>query len=70
MHPVAPDNLSSVAYAWNATVSWKWKYNSYLSLALVCEIDFTSQGFKTNVSTCFFAMSISNVQTVSLFLSF
>uniref|UniRef100_A0A3Q1J9P8 Fibronectin type-III domain-containing protein n=1 Tax=Anabas testudineus TaxID=64144 RepID=A0A3Q1J9P8_ANATE len=48
VHPVAPINLSSVASAWNATVSWNWIYSSYSSLDLVCEVDLTSQWSKTN----------------------
>ncbi|KAM9360915.1 LIF receptor subunit alpha a [Symphorus nematophorus] len=47
VHPVAPVNLSSVIHAWNATVLWQWKYNSYSSLALVCQVELTSTGYKT-----------------------
>ncbi|XP_037633026.1 LIF receptor subunit alpha a [Sebastes umbrosus] len=47
VRPVAPDSLISVVNAWNATVLWKWKYESYSSLALVCQVELTSQGYKT-----------------------
>ncbi|KAK1892903.1 Leukemia inhibitory factor receptor [Dissostichus eleginoides] len=46
--PVAPENLTSVAHATNATVLWQWKYDGYSSLALVCQVELTSQGYKTN----------------------
>ncbi|KAK5932265.1 hypothetical protein CgunFtcFv8_003984 [Champsocephalus gunnari] len=46
--PVAPENLTSVAHAMNATVLWQWKYDGYSSLALVCQVELTSQGYKTN----------------------
>ncbi|XP_023120208.2 LIF receptor subunit alpha a [Amphiprion ocellaris] len=45
--PVAPVELSSVVHAWNATVQWQWKYNSYSSLALVCQVELTAAGYKT-----------------------
>uniref|UniRef100_A0A3Q1CKZ5 Fibronectin type-III domain-containing protein n=1 Tax=Amphiprion ocellaris TaxID=80972 RepID=A0A3Q1CKZ5_AMPOC len=41
--PVAPVELSSVVHAWNATVQWQWKYNSYSSLALVCQVELTAR---------------------------
>lgn len=50
VRPVAPDSVSSVPHAWNATVQWKWKYDSYSSLALVCQVELTCQESKTNVS--------------------
>ncbi|XP_040011344.1 LIF receptor subunit alpha a [Xiphias gladius] len=48
VHPVAPANLSSVVNAWNATVLWQWKYKSYDSLALVCQVELTCHGSETN----------------------
>ncbi|XP_040897538.1 LIF receptor subunit alpha a [Toxotes jaculatrix] len=45
-YPVAPDNLNSVVHASNATVLWEWKYNSYSSVALICQVELTSQGSK------------------------
>uniref|UniRef100_A0A665T1H9 Leukemia inhibitory factor receptor-like n=1 Tax=Echeneis naucrates TaxID=173247 RepID=A0A665T1H9_ECHNA len=48
VRPVAPANLTSVAHAWNATVQWQWKYESYSSLALLCHIELTSHGSKRN----------------------
>lgn len=48
VHPVAPADLISVVHAWNATLHWQWKYNSYSSLALVCQVELASQGYKTN----------------------
>ncbi|XP_047447525.1 LIF receptor subunit alpha a [Mugil cephalus] len=41
--PVAPVGLSAVAHAFNATVLWQWKYDGYSSLALVCEVELTTQ---------------------------
>uniref|UniRef100_A0A3B4TIC3 LIF receptor subunit alpha a n=1 Tax=Seriola dumerili TaxID=41447 RepID=A0A3B4TIC3_SERDU len=38
VHPVAPANLRSVVHAFNATVLWEWKYDSYSFLALVCQV--------------------------------
>ncbi|XP_010782531.1 LIF receptor subunit alpha a [Notothenia coriiceps] len=46
--PVAPENLTFVAHATNATVLWQWKYDGYSSLALFCQVELTSQGYKTN----------------------
>lgn len=48
VRPVAPAALSSVANAWNAVVQWQWKYDSYSSLALVCQVELTCHGSKTN----------------------
>lgn len=49
MCPVAPVNLNSFdVHAWNATVRWEWKY-SYSTLALVCQVALTTQGYKTKV---------------------
>ncbi|XP_068422921.1 LIF receptor subunit alpha a [Clinocottus analis] len=45
--PVAPENLNSSVRAWNATLQWRWKYGNYSSLALVCQVELTSQGNKT-----------------------
>ncbi|XP_034398438.1 LIF receptor subunit alpha a [Cyclopterus lumpus] len=45
--PVAPENLNSTVRAWNATLWWRWKYDRYSSLALVCQVELTSQGYKT-----------------------
>ncbi|XP_070760842.1 LIF receptor subunit alpha a [Enoplosus armatus] len=47
IHPVAPANLNSVVHAWNATVMWEWKYSNYSSLALVCQVELASHGYKT-----------------------
>lgn len=47
VHPVAPEFLSVSAHAWNATVLWEWKYSSYSSLALVCQIELSSTESKT-----------------------
>ncbi|XP_010731489.2 LIF receptor subunit alpha a [Larimichthys crocea] len=47
VHPVAPANLTSVNRAWNATVAWQWKFDSYSSLALDCQVELTSNGQKT-----------------------
>ncbi|XP_029961330.1 LIF receptor subunit alpha a [Salarias fasciatus] len=45
--PVAPSKLSSVVQAWNATVAWEWKHQSYSSLALVCQVELSTEGNKT-----------------------
>lgn len=45
--PVAPDKLSAVVDAWDATVMWEWKYESYSSLALVCQVEVSNNGHKT-----------------------
>lgn len=50
VRPVAPTNLSVPVSAWNATVLWQWEYNSYSSLALVCQVELNSHGYKTMVS--------------------
>ncbi|KAM8759768.1 LIF receptor subunit alpha a isoform 3-T3 [Acanthopagrus schlegelii] len=47
VHPVAPTNLFVPVSAWNATVLWQWEYNSYSSLALVCQVELNSHGYKT-----------------------
>uniref|UniRef100_A0A8C6M2H4 LIF receptor subunit alpha a n=1 Tax=Nothobranchius furzeri TaxID=105023 RepID=A0A8C6M2H4_NOTFU len=47
--PVAPVNLTSIAHAWNATLYWEWTYSSYSSLALVCQVEITSHGNKTEL---------------------
>ncbi|XP_041643097.1 LIF receptor subunit alpha a [Cheilinus undulatus] len=47
VRPVAPANVTTVPNAWNATVLWKWKYDGYSSLPLVCQVELTSQGSKT-----------------------
>uniref|UniRef100_A0A8C9ZYG4 Fibronectin type-III domain-containing protein n=1 Tax=Sander lucioperca TaxID=283035 RepID=A0A8C9ZYG4_SANLU len=47
VHPVAPVNLTFVVHAWNASVLWQWEYNSYSSLALDCQVELASQGYKT-----------------------
>lgn len=51
MHPLAPVNLTSVVLAWNATVLWDWEHKSYLSQALICQVELTFMGTKTKV--CF-----------------
>ncbi|CAN9513060.1 unnamed protein product [Ophioblennius macclurei] len=45
--PVAPSKLSSVVHAWNTTLLWEWKYDSYSSLSLVCQVELTADGYKT-----------------------
>lgn len=50
VRPVAPTNLFVPVSAWNATVLWQWEYNSYSSLALVCQVELNSHGYKTMVS--------------------
>nr|XP_033475566.1 LIF receptor subunit alpha a [Epinephelus lanceolatus] len=47
VRPVAPSNLDCIVNAWNATVMWQWKYETYSSLALVCQVEVTSLGIKT-----------------------
>ncbi|XP_008292288.1 LIF receptor subunit alpha a [Stegastes partitus] len=47
VRPVAPVELSAVVHAWNATVLWQLKYDSYSSLALVCQVELTGDGHKT-----------------------
>ncbi|KAM7415967.1 hypothetical protein PAMA_018167 [Pampus argenteus] len=47
VRPVAPDHLNFLVQAWNATVMWQWKHNSYSSLALVCQVELTSQEHQT-----------------------
>ncbi|XP_068617092.1 LIF receptor subunit alpha a [Brachionichthys hirsutus] len=46
VHPVAPVKLTSVVHAWNATILWQWEHNSYLSLALVCQVELASHEYK------------------------
>ncbi|XP_053276012.1 LIF receptor subunit alpha a [Pleuronectes platessa] len=50
VHLVAPTKVSSVVNAWNATVLWQWKYRSYSSLRLVCQVELTCNGTKTNLT--------------------
>ncbi|XP_054466937.1 LIF receptor subunit alpha a [Anoplopoma fimbria] len=50
VRPVAPENLNAAINAWNATVSWQWKYDNYSSLALDCEVELASQGDKNNLN--------------------
>ncbi|KAM6943822.1 LIF receptor subunit alpha a [Lycodopsis pacificus] len=47
VRPVAPESLNSAVHAWNATVLWQWKYDIYSSLALDCQVELSSQGYKT-----------------------
>uniref|UniRef100_A0A672YUC5 Leukemia inhibitory factor receptor-like n=1 Tax=Sphaeramia orbicularis TaxID=375764 RepID=A0A672YUC5_9TELE len=47
VHPVAPELLSVDAHARNATALWEWKYSSYSTLALVCQIELSSTENKT-----------------------
>ncbi|XP_061623655.1 LIF receptor subunit alpha a [Phyllopteryx taeniolatus] len=47
VRPVAPSNPSAVINAWNATLQWKWEYESYTSLALVCQVELSTHGNKT-----------------------
>ncbi|XP_042343816.1 LIF receptor subunit alpha a isoform X2 [Plectropomus leopardus] len=46
VHPVAPGKLNCIIQAWNATLLWQWKYDSYSSLALVCQVELTCLGYK------------------------
>ncbi|KAJ0067917.1 hypothetical protein NL108_011703, partial [Boleophthalmus pectinirostris] len=45
--PLPPEELSTVASARNATVTWQWKHNHYVSLPLVCQVELTSRDDKT-----------------------
>ncbi|XP_061672960.1 LIF receptor subunit alpha a [Syngnathoides biaculeatus] len=47
VRPLAPSNLSCVVNAWNATLEWKWEYDAYTSLALVCQVEMSTHGIKT-----------------------
>ncbi|XP_061755601.1 LIF receptor subunit alpha a [Nerophis ophidion] len=47
VRPVSPQNISTVVRAWDATMFWKWEYDSYTSLALVCQVELSSQDNKT-----------------------
>ncbi|XP_053181280.1 LIF receptor subunit alpha a [Scomber japonicus] len=47
VRPVAPDELTSVPHAWNATVMWQWRNSAYSSLPLFCQVELTSQEVKT-----------------------
>ncbi|XP_044053855.1 LIF receptor subunit alpha a isoform X2 [Siniperca chuatsi] len=62
IRPVAPANLNSFVHEWNATLLWQWKYNSYSSLALVCQVELASHGYKT-------VRTFSGVGLQSVFLS-
>lgn len=62
--PVAPTNLSHIVHAWNATVLWQWTHESYSSLALVCEVELTSEGSKTNYT--FSGVGLRSVVLVDL----
>uniref|UniRef100_A0A3Q3SFC7 LIF receptor subunit alpha a n=1 Tax=Mastacembelus armatus TaxID=205130 RepID=A0A3Q3SFC7_9TELE len=62
VNPVAPANLSCSAHAWNATVRWHWKYSSYSSLALDCQVKLSSHGSCRNYT-------FSGVGLQSVFLS-
>uniref|UniRef100_UPI0037E707C7 LIF receptor subunit alpha a n=1 Tax=Semicossyphus pulcher TaxID=241346 RepID=UPI0037E707C7 len=46
VRPVAPADVTADINAWNATVLWQWKYEVFSSLALVCQVELTSQGSK------------------------
>ncbi|XP_033828179.1 LIF receptor subunit alpha a [Periophthalmus magnuspinnatus] len=45
--PLPPEELSTVANARNATVTWQWKLNHYVSLPLVCQVELMSSDDKT-----------------------
>lgn len=47
VRPVAPENLTSVTHAWNATVKWEWTHENYSSLDLLCQVELTSQEHQT-----------------------
>ncbi|XP_045890556.1 LIF receptor subunit alpha a [Micropterus dolomieu] len=47
VHPLAPAHLTSVVNEWNATLQWRWTYKGYSSLALDCQVELTSEGYKT-----------------------
>ncbi|XP_053725931.1 LIF receptor subunit alpha a isoform X2 [Synchiropus splendidus] len=38
INPVAPISLTSINKSWNATVLWGWEHSTYLTLALVCQV--------------------------------
>ncbi|CAL8249209.1 unnamed protein product [Merluccius merluccius] len=44
VHPVAPANLTAITHAWNATLQWDWDYPTYDLLALICQVEITSDG--------------------------
>ncbi|XP_016898403.1 leukemia inhibitory factor receptor-like isoform X2 [Cynoglossus semilaevis] len=48
VYPVAPTKLRVDAHAWNATVHWQWKYSSYFTLGLVCQVELTCHGIIKN----------------------
>ncbi|XP_076005508.1 LIF receptor subunit alpha a [Genypterus blacodes] len=47
IRPVPPDTLTFVSHAWNASVLWQWRYQSYDSLALVCQANITNNWHTT-----------------------
>lgn len=59
--PVAPDLLSVVADAWNASLSWHWKYDSYSSLALVCQVEITATEDEKLIKRVFSGMGLRSV---------
>lgn len=63
VHPVAPDNLTSVAHAWNATLLWDWKHSSYSTLALVCQVEL---GSHSKVSRNFTGVGLRSVVLLDL----
>ncbi|XP_014851389.1 PREDICTED: leukemia inhibitory factor receptor-like isoform X2 [Poecilia mexicana] len=56
--PVAPDKLAGTTHAWNATVQWQWPYDSYSTLALVCQVRLASRNI----------LNVSGVGVRSVFL--
>ncbi|XP_054630299.1 LIF receptor subunit alpha a [Dunckerocampus dactyliophorus] len=65
VRPVAPTKLMAVISAWNASVLWKWEYESYTSLALVCQVELSSQSNKTKRT--FTGVGLSTVLLLDLY---
>ncbi|XP_051924530.1 LIF receptor subunit alpha a isoform X1 [Hippocampus zosterae] len=65
VRPVAPENLNAVVNAWNATLLWKWRYDSYDSLPLVCQVEIRSHDNKTKRT--FTGVGLTAVQLLKLY---
>lgn len=63
--PLPPQELSTVANARNATVSWQWKHSHYSSLPLVCQVELTSSDNKTKRT--FSGVALRSVVLLDLF---
>lgn len=59
--PVAPVKLGAIVDAWNATVSWRWEYDSYSSLALVCKVEITNSGDNEPTERVFSGVGLRSV---------